>query len=245
MKLKHTIGRQIKEGLSLLEQHLKQKSSGPSVKRESSDLRPTSGASNMRPPSSSDRPSSAHDDFAREYHDERQMPGYDRNSEFNPGMMVTTSQTLPIGHFNFNHAGRDSFENSMGAAYPNPPAIALGNPTGHVSYEDHHVHVPAAQDVNGNMYISNDAPSDHGYTEGSVYGGESLSWHQYTQTIATGIGPHDYQPATALMQLGGHTEGNESFHGMAANGAFDGENVAVSIGQAWPLIILDPQPEQN
>ena len=243
-KLKQTIGRQVKEGLLLLEQYLKQKSSTPATKRESSERRQTSATpANMPRPVSSEGPSPTHEHIGYVQQDDRQDSIYDQSRHFVSGVVVTANQDLPMSQYHFSNTRPNSFGNPISAAY-STQAVALGDHGAQVPYEGHHV--PTVQDVDGNIYLGHDASNGHGaYAEGNVYEGDNLSWYQYTQTITSGIGPQDYQPATALLQLGGHAENNESFNRLAApNRTFDSENVTVPVGQAWPLIILDPQSDQ-
>jgi len=70
------------------------------------------------------------------------------------------------------------------------------------------------------------------------YGPDSQSWIQYTQTIPS----VDYNPASALLQLGGRTEqvvrGSEGRRS-DAGGAYDTSAMSGGAGQMWPFNIVD------
>ena len=85
------------------------------------------------------------------------------------------------------------------------------------------------------------APPTSTYTDSNSYGADSQSWLQYTQTIPSSIRPQDYNPASALLQLGGHTDQNGSIIGSSSDGAIGCDTSAMSggAGQMWPFGIVD------
>lgn len=75
----------------------------------------------------------------------------------------------------------------------------------------------------------------------SAYGPDSHSWFQYTQTIPNSIGPQDYNPASALLQLGGRTDQilNAASAAGEASAFYDTSAMSGGAGQMWPLGLGD------
>ena len=66
---------------------------------------------------------------------------------------------------------------------------------------------------------------------------DSSSWIQYTQTIPSDIVPQDYQPASALLQLGGRTA---AVSGEMAGMGLETTSMSGGAGHMWPLGLFDP-----
>ena len=85
------------------------------------------------------------------------------------------------------------------------------------------------------------APPIPGYHSVNNYGTDSGSWLQYPQTMPNNIGPHDYNPASALLQLGGRggTAIGGEMNAADVAGGFDTSGMSGGAGQMWPMGVLD------
>ena len=159
-------------------------------------------------------------------------------------------QDVALAPYGFNQPSQGSFGDSIGTAYAPTQNVATGthalDPTSLTSYSEHHGHAPDGHNVN-EFDIANSGPHSNAYPTMQIYGGDNMSWYQYTQILGASVmGPQDYQPAaTALLQLGGRSDSSGNFHAMAPNGPYDGEHMAAAPSQAWPFVILDPQSDQH
>ncbi|MCJ1395621.1 hypothetical protein MMC18_008507 [Xylographa bjoerkii] len=84
-------------------------------------------------------------------------------------------------------------------------------------------------------------PTTSTYTNSNPYGADSQSWFQYTQTIPSNIGIQDYNPASALLQLGGRTDQNANMIGPGGEVAvgYDTSGMSGGAGQMWPFGVVD------
>ena len=87
------------------------------------------------------------------------------------------------------------------------------------------------------------APTASSYQYSNTYGPDSQSWFQYTQSIPSGIGPQDYNPARALLQLGGGTDptiDRIDVRRADAAGGYDASAMNAGAGQQmWPYNLVD------
>lgn len=253
LRLKQTIGRQIEEGMAQLDQHLKQKTNAKAgailVKQETSQSRKESVTSHstQRQPAARKSSISNNEGYNRVPSDSPATV-YGHDNEFIPNQATSSSRELPMAQYGYNNAAQVPFENSLATVYSNAQAMTMGNQilgsTQQAPYADHSAQHPSIGGVNG-MYIADGTNNNSAYPDMQVYGGEDLSWYQYTKIIgASGMEPQDYQPATALLQLGGRPEDDGSYQSMAANGAFNAGNLNVAPSQAWPYMILEPHQDR-
>ena len=84
-------------------------------------------------------------------------------------------------------------------------------------------------------------PTTSTYPDSNSHGADSQSWFQYTQTIASNIGPQDYNPASALLQLGGRTDQNTNMVGSEGDVtlSYDTSGMSGGAGQMWPFGVVD------
>ena len=243
MRLKHTISGQIEKGLSQLEQHL-HKADIPALKREQSEHTPINGI----PPDSKLTSSINNLAYRNENTEHSEEPHQD--SRYHTGVEYSAELNndhtgLMTNHHQYHQTNRASYDDNMATAYPSAHVghgpQPLINDASQSAYMTTAMQAPVMRDANGILY-ANHANSNNMYVQEAVYGGENLTWYQYTQTIA--MSPHSYQPAPALIQLGPPPAADGSFHALASNREFDGGGVQVSANQMWPLVILDPQPDE-
>lgn len=93
------------------------------------------------------------------------------------------------------------------------------------------------------------APTAGNYQYSNNYGPDSQSWFQYTQTIPSGIGPQDYNPARALLQLGGGTDQTANRIDVRrpdVAGGYNGSAMSGGAGaQMWPYNLVDQNLDGN
>lgn len=90
------------------------------------------------------------------------------------------------------------------------------------------------------------APTAGNYQYSNDYGPDSQSWLQYTQSIPSGIGPQDYNPARALLQLGGGTDQTVNridVRRADVAAGYDASVMSAGAGQQmWPYNLVDQNP---
>jgi hypothetical protein len=86
----------------------------------------------------------------------------------------------------------------------------------------------------------------HQFASAHPYGADSDSWLQYTQTIPNGIVSSDYQPASALLQLGGRSDPGLSGQPMPMGGdSYDAGAMNQPPNVMWSLNTMDTHPPPN
>lgn len=167
-------------------------------------------------------------------------PGYGRANEYHSGQITQAAGGGPApGQYAYpQQQQRPEFNNIASTAYP-LQGTSRTHDQGLAAVAPNYNQV-VHQGINGAMdgvYVSN----SNTYSSADVYGADNNSWYQYPQPMPSGVGHQDYQPASALLQLGRQPEHatNGNLHGMQ-----DGYDAsAVNAGTLeWPTLILDPPP---
>ena len=141
-----------------------------------------------------------------------------------------------------------------GYNYPEPSGAQFPLPTAHTTtYAGSPYPIAlAAQALSSNYHsnihnrISNPVsggytPAISTYTDSNSHCADSQSWFQYTQKIPSNVGPQDYHPASALLQLGGRTDQNATMIGSDGDVAlsYDTSGMSGGAGQMWPFGVVD------
>ncbi|MCJ1288144.1 hypothetical protein MMC26_007499 [Xylographa opegraphella] len=232
-RLLNAVGEQIGTGLAQLNQHLEDKkippnSPGPKVKLVPHDDSCIERRSNPK-----------HATIA-------QQTGYQSTIGYSPYAGVGHTSAFGRAAELASSMASYNYPEPSGAQFPistpdtatyasSPYPIALAAQALSSSYHSH-IHSGISHAASG-MY----APSTSTYTDGNSNGADSQSWFQYTQTIPSNIGPQDYNPASALLQLGGRTDQNTNLVGPTGDVAlgYDTSGMSGGAGQMWPFGIVD------
>jgi hypothetical protein len=233
--LKNTISKHVEKGLVTIEQYLY---SGKisNMKRESSESKSDIGSKVSN--STQDNTyfnKSNENNYSESNNADQSSSIYGHPPNFITGMVL--ENRLPnMTQFDFRNPSEQAFGN-ISVTYPPSQPINLPNT------EIHHPHSytghgeQSEERMINSTYIQ-DVSNSADFHGSSLYGGPGgSSWYQYNQSITAGIGLPEFTPAAdALMQLGGRTENNGS-------GNFT--NLTLNSHQEWPLVVLDPRPDDT
>lgn len=148
--------------------------------------------------------------------------------------------------FNVQYAYAPHSHQPVGSSYVGghgyAPTYAMNLPTQPMSAEYSPHGAPPPGSALQPMF---DSPS-HQFAPAHSYGPDSESWMQYTQTIPNGIVQSDYQPASALLQLGGRADPHLQGGPMAMGGeGYDTGTMNQAPGVMWSLNTMDTHPPPN
>ena len=236
-RLQDAVRRQVDSGLTQLEYHVEQNTS-PAPKSEAEDGDSNVGGGDMLVSSHVTQQPEKAAGYSSSYgtypEPARQLDSF---TGTNPYQSTSTAQGSneygQSAQYSYTTQNTD-YTGPVTSPYPLGYQSSFGNNTMQSSY-NRQQQTPENAAANG-MYqqiggtYPNQQPS---YPD-------SNSWYQYTQTIPTGIPPQDYQPANALLQLGGRTDSNVNDDLSQMPGGMETSGMSGGAGHTWPLGLFDP-----
>jgi len=177
------------------------------------------------------------------YADSSQLNGYERSNGLAPPVADDHAHAQNV----YSNIAAYTYPEPSNAHYPasaaipssyaaSPYPIALATQALSSSYQSQMN--PAVSGAMSGIY----APTASNYHYSTNYGPDSQSWLQYTQSIPSGIGPQDYNPAKALLELGGGTDQNVNRIDVrrADVAGYDANALSGGAGhQMWPYNLVD------
>ena len=169
---------------------------------------------------------------------DQRMNGYVRANEYLP-VAVNDQNLNPynhMDHYPYPETSGTNFGTNSGMTAPygsSPYHVGLANQALSSSYQSQS-HPGVSVSV-VEMY----APPIPGYNSVNNYSTDTASWFPYSQTIPPNVGPQDYNPASALLQLGGRTDQSIGMNPAEVPEGFDTSGMSGGAGQMWPMGVLD------